>query len=87
MKKTKTEEVKAQPRTPRGRFAPAVAGEPAVLGDLKEGEKFLLGGTRYYVAVLGEEVLCMSLVQVGKSWSGGEYRSFTPDTKVKRIRV
>ena len=64
-----------------------VMAEAALLSDLKQGEKFVLEGTRYYVAVIGAEILCMSLIKVGNAWSGHEYHSFSPDTAVQKITV
>jgi len=77
-------------RTTGGRFAPKeqVVTETATLGDLQLGNRFVLNGIRYYIAVITDEgVLCMSLIQAKGYWSGGEYQTFHPDTRVEKLNV
>lgn len=77
-------------RTTGGKFAPKeqVVTETAMLGDLQPGNRFVLNGTRYYIAVITDEgVLCMSLVQVRGAWSGEKYQTFDSDTQVEKLSV
>ena len=66
--------------------AEIVARETVKLGDLHPGNRFVLEGTRYYIVTNTEEgILCMSLIQVKEFWSGGEYKTFDPDTMVEKL--
>lgn len=68
--------------------ASPLRGELVVLANLNRGEKFLFEGTPHYVVgPVEDKLLAMSLILVGKSWSGKEYREFSPDIMVERISL